>query len=138
MLLLLFLLLQGSIFTLRSDSVSQYINNYSYTDSVAIITPLFPAMNFTKRELFSTLALRLHWLHFQTSAAVIRPLWLLSSPFLLLHSGKTVSPCSIPLPQCFHRALITPICRRSSRCLSVLLPLLFCKLASLTFTAINA
>lgn len=38
---------------------------------------------------------------------------LLSAPFPFLQSGETVSLRSIPLPQCFHPALITPICRHS-------------------------
>lgn len=93
------------------------------------------------------------------SAFVIRLLWppllpsprlpstaLLSSAFPFLQSGETVSPRSIPLPQCFHTALITPICRHSKhmsvcvrRCcaLSVEGVCQFCCLASFTSPAIT-
>ena len=88
-----------------------------------------------KKEPLSSLALGLHRLQVRRglhlSSAQLRPqqLTLLFSSLLSSHfpSCSPVSESllsSIPLPQCFHPALITPICRHSSTCLSLARPLL--------------
>ncbi len=83
------------------------------------------------KEPLSILALRLHRLQVQRglhlSSAELRPqrlTLLFSSPHTFHPAAlkEKVSPLSIPLPQCFHPALITPICRHSSTCLSLSRP----------------